>query len=265
MFGTYFYHQRVRKAVAVFGSLFNDIYVLRKNSSGAVISQVKVPLSYATKNKFIERIEQMNNGEQLERAVAIKLPRMSFEITSISYDATRQVSKTNSISKPREGSITNRHRIYTGVPYDIGFQLNAYAQNQDDVLQIVEQIIPYFNPQYTVTVKPLDDFSDYTDDVPLVLQGVTFSDDYEGTVESRRTIVYTLDFTMKVNFYQAIGDRGAKIIRKVTNPIFNMEAGFINDSDMKIETITTLPDPLSVDPDSDYGFTTTIVNVQDSA
>jgi hypothetical protein len=264
MFGTHFYYQRIRKSVALFGSLFNNLYVIRKNSSGAVVDTVKVPLSYANKNKFIERIAQMNAGEAMERAVAIKLPRMSFEITSIAYDATRQLSKTQSFSKPVTDSITNRHKIYTAVPYNIGMQLNVYAKSQDDALQIVEQIIPFFNPQYTVTIKPLDDFPTVKEDVPLVLLGVSFSDDYEGIVESRRTIVYTLDFEMKVNFYKNIGSLGSKIIRKVTNPVYNMEAGW-SDSDMLLETITTLPDPLSVNADSDYGFTTTIVNIQDSA
>ena len=264
MFSTHFYHQRIRKSVAMFGSLFNNLYVLRKNSSGAVISTVRVPLSYSNKDKMLERINIMQEGNTPQHSLAIKLPRMGFEITAITYDPSRQLSKTTNINKAVADSVTKRHKIYTGTPYNIGFQLNIYGKTIDDVLQIVEQIIPYFTPQYTVTVKPLSDFSDIKEDVPLVLNGISFSDDYEGTQESRRTIIYTLDFEMKVNFRGPIPDSGTSIIRKVTNNIYNYEAGGL-DSDMKIETLTVLPNPLEVNPDSDYGFTTTLVNIVDSA
>ena len=148
MFGTWFYHKRVRTAVSVFGSLFNNLHVLRHNSSGETISQVKVPLSYAPKRNFISRLEEMSKGEDAERRVAIKLPRMSFEITNMAYDPTRQLPKVNNISKA-SNEITTKQKIYTSTPYTISFQLNIYAKSQDDALQIVEQILPYFAPQYT--------------------------------------------------------------------------------------------------------------------
>lgn len=267
MFGGHFYHQRVRKSVAMFGSLFNNLYVLRKNSSGAVVSQVKVPLAYANRSKVIERINQMDQGEQFERAVAVKLPRLSFEIISMNYDPTRQLSKTNNLSRAVADSVTKRYKIYTGVPYNIQFQLNAYAKTQDDCLQIVEQIIPFFNPQYTLTVKPFSAFSDYLEDVPLVLTSVAMVDDYEGAVEQRRTIIYTLDFEMKVNFHGNYGS-GGQIIRKATNKIYNIapSANTVGaDSDQLMETLTVLPDGLLVSADSDYGFTETIVLAADSA
>lgn len=264
---SHFYHQRVRKAVAMFGSLFNNIYVLRKNSSGAVVSQVKVPLAYANRSKVIERINQMDQGEQFERAVAVKLPRLSFEIISMTYDPTRQLSKTQSLSRAVADSVVNRYKIFAGVPYNIQFQLNAYAKTQDDGLQIVEQILPYFNPQYTLTVKPFSDFADYLEDVPLVLNGVSFIDDYEGTVESRRTIIYTLDFEMKINFHGNYGS-GSKVIRKTTNKIYNIAPSANTpgvDSDQLLETLTIVPDSLLVNADSDYGFTETITLAVDSA
>jgi len=142
MFGTWFYHKRVRTAVSVFGSLFNNLYVLRENSSGEIISQVRVPLSYAPKRNFIERLSEMINGEEAERKVAIKLPRMSFEITSLQYDPNRQLPKVNNFVKSISGSTTSKRKFYTAVPYDINFQLNIYAKGQDDALQIVEQILP---------------------------------------------------------------------------------------------------------------------------
>jgi hypothetical protein len=265
MFGTYFYHQRVRKAVAVFGSLFNNIYVLRKNSSGEVISQAKVPLSYAPKRNFIERIEQMNKGEDAERQIAIKLPRMSFEIVSMEYDLSRQLPKIN--SRPKQltngsSSVSDRTRLYTSVPYNINFQLNAYAKSQDDALQIVEQIIPFFNPQYTVSVKPLEDLTDIKDDVPIVLQGLNFQDDYEGPLEARRTIIYTMDFSMKISFYGPLST--GPIIRQVDAPIYQQGTGLTGDSDTLLETLRTTPNPLNVSPDSDFGFSYQYFDALDS-
>ena len=154
MFGGHFYHSKTKKAVALFGRLFNNLYVIRKNSSGAVISQVKVPLSYAPKNKFLERIRE-NPSLIDDTQVSIKLPRMSFEITSITYDAQRQLAKVgNFTSTSSDGSTSKRQKFFNPVPYSINFQLNAYAKSQDDALQIVEQILPTFNPQYALTIKP---------------------------------------------------------------------------------------------------------------
>ena len=158
MFGTYFYHERIRKSVAIFGRMFNDMYVLRKNASGGVISQVKIPLAYAPKQKFLERI-RTNPSLTDDQQVAIRLPRMSFELLNIAYDSTRQLPKTNSIN--RAGTVTSkRNKILGHVPYTLNFQLSIYTKNQDDALQLVEQILPRFNPSYTLSVKPLADFQD---------------------------------------------------------------------------------------------------------
>ena len=251
MFGTWFYHKRVRTAVSVFGSMFNNLYVLRQNSSGETISQVKVPLSYAPKRNFISRLEEMSKGEEAERRVAIKLPRMSFEITNMQYDATRQLPKTNNISTVVSDSITKRRKLYTSTPYTISFQLNIYAKSQDDALQIVEQILPYFAPQYTLTIKPFSDIDSLTEDVPITLSGVTFQDDFEGAVEQRRTIIYTLDFEMKIALYGPESNKA--IIRDVRNNLFLQEAGNA-DSDVYIKTLQITPNPTSVSADSDYGF-----------
>jgi len=252
MFGTWFYHKRVRTAVSVFGSLFNNLHVLRHNSSGATISQVKVPLSYAPKRNFISRLEEMSKGEDAERRVAIKLPRMSFEITNMTYDPTRQLPKVNNISKT-SNEITKRQKIYTATPYIISFQLNIYAKSQDDALQIVEQILPYFAPQYTATIKPFADIPSLTEDVPISLAGVTFSDDFEGAVEQRRTIIYTLDFEMKIALYGPEGT--GSIIRDVRNNFFLQESGLL-DSDVYLKTQKITPTPVGVTADSDYGFNT---------
>ena len=249
MFGTYFYHKRVRSAVSVFGSLFNNLFVLRKNSAGETISQVKVPLSYAPKRNFISRLESMNSGEQAERRVAIKLPRMSFEITSITYDNTRQLNKMNSLNKVLSGSVVSRQKIFSHTPYNINFDLNIYAKSQDDALQIVEQIFPFFTPQYTVTVKPFSNITDLTEDVPITLTSTNFSDDFEGAIEQRRTIIYTLSFEMKVNFYGPLNT--GKVIREVSNNIFIIDSASGGDY-IKTQNIT--PTPSGVSADSDYGF-----------
>lgn len=251
MLGTWFYHKRTRMAVSVFGSLFNDIYVLRQNSAGETISQVKVPLSYAPKRNFLERLQQMQNGEDAERRVAIKLPRMSFEITSMTYDATRQLPKTNSFSSTLSGDNSKKNQFYASVPYTLTFDLNVYAKSQDDALQIVEQIIPYFNPQYTLSVKPFNvDHPEIKEDVPIVLSSVAFSDDFEGSIGDRRTIVYTLSFEMKISFYGPISN--SSVIREVNNNLYILEG----DSDIPRfqYRIKTTPTPINVGVDSDYGF-----------
>ena len=250
MFGTHFYHKRVRSAVSVFGSLFNNIYVLRQNSAGETISQIKVPLSYAPKRNFISRIEAMTNGEVNERVVAIKLPRMSFEINGIQYDETRQLNKMNNLNKVLAGSTVSRQKLFTATPYNINFDLNVYAKSQDDALQIVEQIFPFFTPQYTVTVKPFSNITDLTEDVPITLTSTNFSDDFEGSIEQRRTIIYTLSFEMKVNFYGPLNT--SKIIREVSNNIYIIDSAGSSGDYIKTQQIT--PTPSGVTADSDYGF-----------
>jgi hypothetical protein len=259
MFGTWFYHKRVRTAVAVFGSLFNNIYVLRKNSSGAIVSQVKVPLAYAPRRDFIARLNEMNGSEDAERRVAMKLPRMSFEIVSLVYDATRQLPKLNNVSQNIPNSITQRRKMYSSAPYTLIFQLSVYTKSQDDGLQVVEQILPYFTPQYTVSVKPFSDIPSLTEDMPITIQAVTLEDNFDGAIGDRRTIVYTLDFEVKLNLHGPLNE--TKIIRDVKENLYLQGAGLL-DSDVFLEALQILPDPVSVNADSDYGFVT---NFLDSA
>lgn len=253
MFGGHFYNERVRKSVAIFGSLFDELYVVRK-SGGASHSQVKVPLSYAPKRKFLERISEMQNGEDAERQVAIKLPRMSFEILGISYDPQRQLPKTNNYKRSVAGNDTLSKQYYVSVPYIISFQLNVYARSQDDALQVVEQVIPYFNPQYTVSVKPYDGVDDISEDVPIILSAVSFQDDFEGSMEQRRTIIYTLDFEMKIGFHGPApsNDQAQKVIRRVAANIYENNAGWFGDSDAFLEAVVVTPNPIDVSADSDY-------------
>lgn len=258
MFGTHFYHEKIRKCVAIFGRMFNNIYVLRKNSSGEVVSQIKVPLSYAPRRKYLDRIRE-NEDLYDDTKVAIKLPRMSFEITNFSYDISRQLQKTNTFNTVGLTN-TSRQKFFSPVPYNINFQLNVYAKSQDDALQVIEQIIPYFNPQYSVTIKPFaEEYPDFKEDIPIIIQSLAFQDDFEGTLESRRTITYQLDFEMKVNFYGPITN--SSVIRQVDAKLLQMNMG-LNDSDIGLETVRVTPDPAGAIglADSDFGFTTTIID-----
>jgi len=252
MFGTYFYHERIRKSVAMFGSMFNNIYILRRGANNKVLNTMKVPLSYAPKRDYLDRLRE-NPDLSTDSKVALKLPRMSFEIIGYQYDAARQLNKMGHRNKVGD-SITVSKKIYNYVPYLIDMQLNIYTKTQDDALQIVEQILPYFSPQYNLTIKPFSDHPEMKEDVPIILNGISYSDDYEGGLGDRRAIVYQLDFQMHINFYQGFDE--AKIIREVNGEIY-----FMADSDYKVSTITVEPNPLNVSVDSDYGFTETITTL----
>lgn len=214
MLGGHFYNQTIRRAVAVFGTLFNDINVVRRDGSGNVLNIIKVPLAYGPRQKFLARIEEqalLNDPN-----IAIKLPRMSFEITSMSYDPNTKLVKGQTQSLPSTNADI-RKTTMGHVGYRMGMQLNIIAKNQDDSLQILEQIIPHFQPQYTVTVKQVQD--NIISDMPFTLQGVTLSDDYEGDYATRRALVYTLDFETRVRFYGDIVEQG--IIKRTKTTFFN--------------------------------------------
>lgn len=209
MFGGHFYHATMRKSVAVFGTLFNNINVIRKDGSGGILSQVKVPLAYGPKQKFLARLDQEAG---FEAPLAIKLPRMAFEISSLEIDDSQKLQKKNKIVETHGSDITKRKTINHYTSYNIGMSLFILTKNQDDGLQIMEQILPYFQPDYTVTIKPVDNF-DLKQDVPIVLDSVSIDDQYEGDFTERRVLTYQLDFTMKMKFYGPTKDVG--LIREV--------------------------------------------------
>lgn len=244
MFGNHFYHATMRKSVAVFGTLFNNISVIRQDGSGNVLNQIKVPLAYGPKQKWLARIDQ-----QTEESMAIKLPRMAFEITSITSDLNQKLSKRTSIIESTDDP-TQKRTIKQIAAYDIGMQLNIMAKNQDDGLQILEQILPYFQPEYTVSVKPVTGY-DFKQDVPVILTGVNITDDYEGDLTTRRVLVYTLDFTMKVKFFGPTSNQG--VIREI-NIDFNNN---ISGTEILEEMQLTI-DPPTADQDDDYTINVTI-------
>jgi hypothetical protein len=186
MLGTYYYHQITRKTIIAFGTLFNQIYIKHKDADNNDYSELRVPFAYGPTQKFLARIEQQAN---LNKSVAMTLPRMSFEMTSIQYDATRKANVTQTF-KASDG--TNLKKIYLPVPYNIGFQLNIMTKLNDDALQIVEQILPFFQPSFNLTVDLIDSIGEKRD-IPVVLNNVSFTDDYEGDFSTRRVLIYTLD------------------------------------------------------------------------
>jgi hypothetical protein len=247
MFGPHFYHSHIRKTVTIFGTLFNNISVQRKDANGVVANNIKVPLSYGPKQKFLTRL--FEEPDLTSPEVAIRLPRMSFELTGMQYDTTVKLNKMNTVTKPTQLGQT---AIRNPVPYIMNFQLNVYAKNQDDALQIVEQIIPYFNPEYVVTIKELNDL-DIKRDIPFTLQSVTYTDDYEGDFTSRRVLIYTLDFTTKTFFYGPVNkDVGVIKDVEVNSRDFD-NGGMMN----KVQTTIS---PLGARKDGEYIITETITD-----
>lgn len=218
-----FYHQLTRKAVVLFGRLFDDIIVVRKNDqSGDEVNRFRVPLIYSPKEKMVTRIF---SDPDLLRQIQVMLPRMGFEITGISYDASR---KQNSLLKAaRSNTTTHVSASYMGVPYDINFQLNIYTRNIDDGTHIVEQILPFFNPDFTVTTNMIPDLGMYKD-VPIILNNVSNDIQYEGDYDSVRYVNWTLNFTMKMYYYGPISY--PKIIRSIYTNIYqdsSLQSGYI--------------------------------------
>ena len=247
MFGNHFYHSTMRKAVAVFGTIFNNINVIRTKADGTVLNQIKVPLSYGPKQKFLARLDQASGADA---SMAMKLPRMAFEITSLELDSTQKLSKRNTITESHASDVTKKKTIKHQVAYNINMSLFVMAKNQDDGLQVVEQILPYFQPEYTVTISPVEGF-EYKQDVPIILTGVTINDDYEGDFLTRRALIYQLDFTMKMKFFGPTGNQG--VIRAVALDL-NGDPSNVNILENMALSIT----PSSADEDDNYTVTTVI-------
>ena len=262
MLGTYFYHEIIRKTVISFGTVFNDIHVRHQDNTGKDLNDIKVPVSYGPKQKFLARIQQQ---AELNKATQITLPRISFEMNSVTYDPTRKSGITQTF-KAMDGD--KFKKVFMPVPYNVGFQLNILTKLQDDSLQILEQILPFFQPAFTLTIDLVDQIGEKRD-VPLVLNNISFTDDYEGDFDTRRALIYTLDFTAKTYMFGPIADSTDGLIRKV-------QVDYYSDSDprtakriqrYRVEStakkdynedgeIDQYDDPL-IPPGDDFGFTET--------
>ena len=249
MLGTYYYHEIIRKTIIGFGTLFNSIHIRHKDSNGTTFSEMKVPLAYGPTQKFLARLEQQPD---LSKPVAITLPRMSFEMTDISYDATRKSGITQTF-KAVDTRDDNMKKVYMPVPYNLGFELSILCKLNDDALQIVEQILPYFQPAFNLTVDLVEAIGEKRD-IPIQLNSVSFQDDYEGDYATRRALIYTLQFSAKTYLFGPVAESSEGLIKKV-----------IVDTAMDTNTAqapremryTVEPDPITANPGDDFGFSET--------
>ena len=201
MLGTYSYHEIFRKTIVAFGTLFNNIELRRATEV------MKVPLAYGPKQKFLARLDQ--NPDPTNKRVQITLPRISFEINGITYDSSRKVSPTQKIKVTKD--VDENYNTYMPVPYNVDFELAIISKNQEDGLQILEQILPVFQPHYNLPIKLLTQMKEIKD-VPVVLQSIDYEDDYEGDFATRRAIIYTLRCTAKTYLYGPVTEK--KVIKK---------------------------------------------------
>ena len=247
MLGTYFYHEIIRKTIIGFGTLFNDIFIKHTKSDGSILDEIKVGLSYGPMQKFLTKIQEQAD---LTKATAVTLPRMSFEMTTIQYDTTRKVGVTQTF-KASDGN--NLKKVYMPVPYNIGFELSIFCKLNDDALQIVEQILPYFQPAFNITVDLVEAIGEKKD-IPVILNSVSFQDDYEGDFSTRRALIYTLRFTAKTNLFGPVSDNPEGLIRKVIVDTYSDTNTQTAKREMRY---TVTPDPVDANPDDDFGFSET--------
>ena len=270
MLGQYYYHEIIRKTIIGFGTLFNDIHIRHAGEGGTNHSEIKVPLAYGPSQKFLARIQQQAD---LNKAVQITMPRMSFEMTNISYDATRKSSLVQTFKACDDGS--RAKKVFMPVPYNIGFELNILSKLNDDSLQILEQILPYFQPHFNLTIDLVDSIGEKRD-IPIILESIGFQDDYEGNFDTRRALIHTLQFTAKTYLFGPVADSSDGLIRKVqvdmytstdvktakrevrytvtpTSKIDRNDDGVINEEDHKL-----------LMPGDDFGFSETTEFFADS-
>ena len=211
MLGTHFYHEIIRKTIVGFGTLFNNVELRRTDKSGNIVQTIKVPLAYGPREKFLARLEA---EPQLDgRAEAqIQLPRISFEMKGISYDPSRKLSPVNICTTPKSGDTKAVYTQYSPVPYNIDFELNIISKNNDDSVQILEQILPYFQPVFNISIKLVDTTSEVKD-IPIILNNVGMQDDYEGDFRKRRALIHTLSFVAKTYLYGPVATQD--VIRTV--------------------------------------------------
>ena len=243
------YHELIRKTVVAFGTLFNDLYVYRKNSTGKVIQKMKVPLAYGPKQKFLTRIDQDSARSATDpKTTALTLPRIGFEMTTLQYDPARKLNRIQKFKKVKGADSKSLQQSYMPVPYNVGFSLFAMAKNSEDALQVVEQILPTFQPDYTITLNVLPTL-EVVRDVPIVLNDVSYEDSYDGAFTERRVIMYTLNFTAKMYLYGPVTSQ--KIIKRVQVDQYTSTA--VNEAKREQRLVVT-PNPTTADADDNFGF-----------
>lgn len=238
-----FYHGTTRKAIIAFGNLFNNIFIDRKDAEGNVVQTLKVPLSYAPRQKFLARISARPDSQDQNFQTII--PRMGFEMTGITYDPGRRVSLVQQ-NRGVNNTTTTLNSQFAPSPYNIDISLLAYTKNQDDGLQIIEQILPYFNPDFNLSLNAIPALN-IKNDLPILLNSISYEDDYEGDFTTRRAIIWTLNFTLKLNYFGPISKQ---------NIIRTSVANTFNDAELsqRIQRYNVTTNPNTAVPGDDIDF-----------
>ena len=257
MFGNYFYNESMRRMTIGFGQIFNNIQIKRKSDTGKVIQTIRVPLAYGPKEKFLVRLDQQSSLNN--REFAITLPRMGFEISNITYDPTRKltrIQKFKQVKSNKDGKVLDFN--YTPVPYNISYNLFSFTASAEAGLQIIEQILPFFQPDFTVTINAIPDLN-IKRDIPIILNSVNYEDTYSGDFQTRRAVIYTLNFTAKTYLFGP--STSQKVIKTVQTDQYS-DTDRVNKA--RESRIIVVPSPTTADADDDFGFTTTIDFFEDS-
>ena len=248
MLGQQFYHETIRKVIVSFGTMFNDINLVRKDSSGNISQSMKVPLAYGPREKFLVRLRE---DADLSKTVAITLPRIGFEIANLSYDPTRKLNRVQKFKKVKGSKASQLDTQFMPVPYNIDIELYVMAKQSDDALQIVEQILPFFQPDYTFTINDMADMG-IKRDVPIILNSISYEDTYQGDFTTRRALIYTLSFTAKFYLYGPV--TSSKVIKTVQ---VYQYTDLQDTSPKREQRYKVTPKPESAEADDDFGFNET--------
>ena len=255
MLGQQFYHETIRKIIIAFGTTFNNIQLVRKDNDGNITQSMKVPLAYGPQQKWLVRL---NEDADLSKQVAITLPRIGFEIQNLSYDPARKLNRVQKFKKIKTGKSNTLESQFMPVPYNLSVQLYVMAKQSDDALQIVEQILPFFQPDYTLTINDMADMG-IKRDVPIVLNSISYEDNYQGDFETRRALIYTLDFSVKFYLYGPV--TSSSVIKTVQ---VDQYADVPDNSPRREQRYKVTPKPASADADDDFGFNETTSFFQDA-
>lgn len=254
MLGTTFYHGTVRKITVAFGTLFNNIHIQRRKADGTLEQDIKVPVSYESKQKYISRLIQNKVMDEGLAAQTIA-PRISFIMTGMTYDEDRKVNTMNNIKRlVNDGEDVIQQR--SPMPYNFDFSVNIYTKHLDDALQIVEQIVPYFHPDFNITIKDIPEM-DIRKDIPVILNSIAGNVETEGALVERRIINWALDFTVKGYVYPPVRENDGKLIRKITNNFWSVNGNNLREDLESIEKAIVYVNPLGICSDASITDETT--------
>tara|TARA_Y100000992_G_C21201231_1_gene460549 strand:+ start:34 stop:837 length:804 start_codon:yes stop_codon:yes gene_type:complete len=248
MLGQQFYHETIRSVVVAFGTVFNNIQLVRKDNNGKIQQTLKVPLAYGPRQKFLVRLAE---DPDLTKKIAVTLPRIGFEISNLTYDPTRKLNRVQKFKKVKGDNANRLDTQYMPVPYNIGFELYILSKQSDDALQIVEQILPFFQPDYTLTINDMTDMG-IKRDVPIILNSISYEDDYDGDFAERRSLIYTLDFTAKFYLYGPV--TSSSVIKTVQ---VDQYADIKDNAPKREQRYKVTPSPITADADDNFGFNET--------